>query len=142
MCDSTGNVAYDVCVSFHKQRNTVARKVVYQLVDDLDGVALAEGEGETVFFSIDGNDFEIDLSTDHARLFRAATKKYVDAARVASKKGRQSSGRRTAASTSGSSPKRDLPAIRAWAASNGYEVSERGRIPNAVLEAYDARPAE
>lgn len=119
----------------------MARKVVYQLVDDLDGVALAEGEGETVFFSIDGNDFEIDLSNDHARLFRAATKKYVDAARVASKRRRATGTRRTAAST-GSASKRDLPAIRAWAAANGHKVSERGRIPNSVLEAYDARPAE
>lgn len=112
----------------------MARKVVYQLVDDLDGTLLGEGEGETVQFSIDGNDLEIDLSNDHAKLLRAATQKYVNAARVVSK-GRKSSGR--SASTS-SAPKRDLTAIRTWAADNGHKVSDRGRIPNAVIEAYEA----
>ncbi|GAB1688600.1 hypothetical protein KRM28CT15_04030 [Krasilnikovia sp. M28-CT-15] len=30
-------------------------------------------------------------------------------------------------------------AIREWAAKNGYEVSERGRIPSAVVEAFHAK---
>lgn len=109
----------------------MARKIVYQLVDDLDGTLLGDGEGETLQFSVDGNDFEIDLSNDHARLFRAATQKYVNAARVVGK-GRKSS----RAGSSG--PKRDLSAIRSWAAENGYKVSDRGRIPNAVIEAFEA----
>ncbi|MGO2110615.1 MAG: histone-like nucleoid-structuring protein Lsr2 [Pseudoclavibacter sp.] len=113
----------------------MARKIVYQLVDDLDGTLLAEGEGETLQFSIDGNNLEIDLSNDHAKLFRAATQKYVNAARVVGK----SSGRRTAGRSAASAgPKRDLGAIRAWASENGYTVSSRGRIPNAVIEAYEA----
>ena len=29
--------------------------------------------------------------------------------------------------------------IRAWAKSNGYDISDRGRIPAAVVEAYQAR---
>jgi hypothetical protein len=48
---------------------------------------------------------------------------------------------RTVATTSGSGtrPKRgDLGAIRAWARDNGHQVSERGRIPGAILAAYDA----
>jgi hypothetical protein len=44
----------------------------------------------------------------------------------------------TSKSSSGTSPKRgDLGAIRAWARENGYQVSERGRIPGALLAAYD-----
>ncbi|GGA74918.1 Lsr2 family protein [Pseudoclavibacter endophyticus] len=111
----------------------MARKIVYQLVDDLDGTLLAEGEGETIQFSIDGNDLEIDLSNDHAKLFRAATQKYVKAARPVGKSGRRGPGR-----SAQSGPKRDLGAIRAWASENGYTVSSRGRIPNAVIEAYEA----
>ena len=113
----------------------MARKVVYQLVDDLDGTELVVGEGETISFSLDGNDYEIDLSNDHARLFRAATQKYVDAARVVGK-GRKGTARSASAAQSG--PKRDLAAIRQWAARNGHTVSDRGRIPNAVIEAYEA----
>ncbi|MEV8168843.1 histone-like nucleoid-structuring protein Lsr2 [Microbacterium paraoxydans] len=33
---------------------------------------------------------------------------------------------------------RDLAAIRAWAKENGHRVSDRDRVPDAVLEAYDA----
>lgn len=110
----------------------MARKVVYQLVDDLDNTPLEEGEGETIRFSLDGNDYEIDLSADHAKLLRAGLEKYVDAARVVS---RSKGGR---SSSSSRAPKRDLAAIRAWAAENGHKVSDRGRIPNAVVEAFDA----
>lgn len=111
----------------------MARKVVYQLVDDIDGTELLEGEGETVVFSLDGTDYEIDLSTDHARLLRAGLEKYVSAARSVGKSSTR--GSRTNAARG---PKRDLSAIRAWANSNGFTVSDRGRVPNAVIEAYEA----
>ena len=120
----------------HDIGEDVARKIVYQLVDDLDGTELAQGEGETISFAIDGNNYEIDLSRDHARLFRAATEKYVNAARVAGKASKATGRSRGAGAASG--PKRDLAAVRSWAAANGHQVSERGRVPNAVLEAYDA----
>jgi hypothetical protein len=32
----------------------------------------------------------------------------------------------------------DSKAVRAWAASNGVELSERGRIPGAVIEQFRA----
>jgi hypothetical protein len=32
----------------------------------------------------------------------------------------------------------DNRAVRAWAASNGIELSERGRIPGVVIEQYRA----
>ena len=32
----------------------------------------------------------------------------------------------------------DYGPVRAWAKENGYSVSERGRVPAAVLEAYEA----
>lgn len=114
----------------------MARRTVFQLIDDLDQTPLADGEGETVLFSLDGNNYEIDLSRDHARLLRAALEKYVDKARVLSKSRGKSAGR--AAATAPASSKRDLAAIRAWATANDHKVSERGRIPNAVLEAFDA----
>jgi hypothetical protein len=30
----------------------------------------------------------------------------------------------------------DVKAVRAWAASNGIELSSRGRVPTSVLEQY------
>lgn len=32
----------------------------------------------------------------------------------------------------------DTKAIRDWARTNGYDVSDRGRIPSDVMEAYAA----
>ncbi|MFL0360904.1 Lsr2 family protein [Curtobacterium flaccumfaciens] len=76
----------------------------------------------------------IDLTDDNADALREAFSDYVAAARKVS--GR--SGR----ATGGSSPKRgnsnELARIREWANANGHEVSSRGRISQAVRDAYDA----
>lgn len=115
----------------------MAQKVQVMLVDDIDG-----GEAdETVSFSLDGVAYEVDLSTDNAEAMREAFAQYVGVARrVGGRAAARSTGggrprKATAAAASGG---RDTAAIRAWAKENGYEVSERGRISAAVLEAYDA----
>ena len=111
----------------------MARKIVYQIVDDIDGTTLDEGLGETVKFGLDGVEYEIDLSDEHAAELRAALEPYVAVARRAG--GRQQRGTRTTLPATG--PKRDLAAVRKWANANGHEVADRGRIPTAILEAYD-----
>ena len=50
------------------------------------------------------------------------------------RRARKSAGTAAAAADSGASAKE----IRDWARSNGHEVPERGRIPAAVREAFDA----
>lgn len=113
----------------------MARKIVHQLVDDLDGTVLDIGDGETVLFSLDGVAYEIDLTDDNASALRDALAPYVSAGR-----------RVSAGGGGGAAPGRkrrrsgqpDYTAIRAWAAENGYSVSARGRVPAAVLDAYDA----
>ncbi len=113
----------------------MARRIVHQLVDDLDGTVLEVGEGETVLFSLDGTAYEIDLTDSNAAALRDALSPYVAAARsVSTRSAAASTGRRTQKR----SGQRDYAPIRAWAADNGYTVSERGRVPAAVLEAYDA----
>lgn len=98
-----------------------------EYTDDLDGGSAAE----TITFSFHGASYEIDLSKANAKAFEKVVKPYVDAARKVR-------GPRTARTAKASPPKRDLSAIRQWAKSAGYEVSERGRIANAVIEAYEA----
>ncbi|WP_439592080.1 histone-like nucleoid-structuring protein Lsr2 [Microbacterium sp.] len=115
----------------------MARRIVHQLVDDIDGTVLEVGEGETVLFSLDGVAYEIDLTDENAAALRSSLEPYLAA-------GRSISSSRAVSSASGSAGKRrrpgqqDYSAIRAWAKSNGYEVSERGRVPASVLEAYEA----
>ncbi|WP_372984027.1 histone-like nucleoid-structuring protein Lsr2 [Microbacterium sp.] len=35
-------------------------------------------------------------------------------------------------------PKRDLAAVRTWAKESRRQESDRGRVPEGVIEAYDA----
>lgn len=51
------------------------------LVDDLDGTDIPRGLGETVRFSIDGRNYEIDLSDDNAAALRKALQPYTEAGR-------------------------------------------------------------
>lgn len=112
----------------------MARKIVHQLVDDLDGTVLEVGEGETVLFSLDGIAYEIDLTEANSAALREALSPYLAAGRRIS----TSSGPSNAASKRRRTGQPDYSAIRAWAAQNGYSVSARGRVPATVLEAYDA----
>jgi hypothetical protein len=111
-----------------------------RLVDDLDG----ETADETVEFGIDGKNFEIDLSKENAVRLRDALADFVSAARRAGGRRRGSSAPTNSASGSaGTAPKgrtvidrEQNQAIREWARKRGMKVSDRGRIPAEVLEAY------
>lgn len=120
----------------------MARRIVHQLVDDLDGSVLEVGEGETVLFSLDGNAYEIDLSDKNAAALRDALSQYVDAGRSVSRSGVRTSNSPQSGAGGGRKRRRsgqqDFGPVREWAKSNGYQVSERGRVPASVLEAYEA----
>ncbi|WP_243073779.1 Lsr2 family protein [Microbacterium sp. SS28] len=119
----------------------MARRIVHQLVDDLDGSVLEVGEGETVLFSLDGVAYEIDLTDANAAEFRESFTSYIAAARRVSA-GRPSRGGGGSSSADARKRRRtgqqDYGPVRAWAKDNGYTLSERGRIPASVLEAYEA----
>lgn len=107
----------------------MAQKVQVILVDDLDG-----GQAdETVQFGLDGTSFEVDLSAQNAQKMRDAFAPYLAEAR---RVGTRGSGRKRA--TRITRVDSDAGAMRAWARSNGYEVSDRGRVPATVVQAYRA----
>ncbi|WP_072921164.1 histone-like nucleoid-structuring protein Lsr2 [Geodermatophilus obscurus] len=113
----------------------MARTLQVVLEDDLSGEVLATGAGETIVFGLDGQTYEIDLSAQNAEQLRAELGRYVVAGRrVADRDGR----RRRPTGRGQASGGRDTGAVREWARRNGHEVSGRGRIPAAVLAAYDA----
>jgi Lsr2 len=111
---------------------TVAQIREIRLIDDLDG----EAADETVEFGVDGKNYEIDLSKDNAEKLRDSLAAFVAAAR------RSGGGRRrggTATSPPARRPSIDREqnqAIRDWARKRGMKVSDRGRIPAEVLDAY------
>ncbi len=116
----------------------MAQKVTVTLVDDLDG-GTAE---ETVEFGVDGVAYEIDLSSDNAVHLRDALAGYVAHARKAGSGQRRRGGgggppRRGGGGSGRAAVDREQnQAIREWARKNGMNVSDRGRIPAEVLEAY------
>jgi hypothetical protein len=97
------------------------------VTDDIDG---SEG-AETVSFSLAGQGYEIDLGSKNLGKFRKGLQPFIDSARKAS---RQAAARPARSRTT----RNNSSAIRAWAAEQGLEVSERGRIPGAIVEKYEA----
>ncbi|MCP2637670.1 Lsr2 family protein [Microbacterium sp. HD4P20] len=114
----------------------MARRIVHQLVDDIDGTLLDAGEGETVLFSLDGVAYEIDLTAENAAALRGALERYTKAARTVSSSRGSSGG--SSSSRRRRSGQQDYSAIRDWAKKNGFTVSDRGRVPASVLDAYEA----
>lgn len=106
------------------------------LVDDIDGSAAAE----SVAFALDGTSYEIDLNDKNAKKLRDAFASYVaNARRVGGGSGRARAGRPARASRGRTSPDREqAAAVRDWARSQGYEVSDRGRLSAGILEAFEA----
>ena len=112
----------------------MAQKVTVSLIDDLDG----DKADETVEFALDGKSYEIDLSTSNADKLRDALASYVAAARRPGGR-RRSGAANSAAAAASRRPSVDREqnqAIRDWARKRGMKVSDRGRIPADVLDAY------
>jgi hypothetical protein len=116
----------------------VAKQTTVSFVDDLDG-SKASG---TVEFALDGRSYEIDLSDSNADSLRNALEPFINAARKASGRssgrGRASRQRQEPEAKPARSSREETAAIRQWAREHGHEISERGRIPKSVLEAYRA----
>ena len=105
----------------------MATKTIILMHDDLTDAPA----DTTVSFGLDGVDYEIDLTDTNAEELREALGRFVEA-------GRKVGGVRRRRRASSPAAEVDLKAVRAWAAAKGYEVSNRGRVPAAVIEAYRA----
>jgi hypothetical protein len=115
----------------------MAQKVTVSLVDDLDG---SEAE-ETVEFGLDGASYQIDLSEENAERLRDALAEYVEHARRSGGR-KRSAGRATPAGRAprtATADREQNQAIREWARKQGMKVSDRGRIPSEVIDAYNAK---
>jgi Lsr2 len=105
----------------------MAQKVNIILVDDLDG----SDATQTVSFGLDGTTYEMDLNDKNASALRDALAGFVGHAR---KVGTTKRGRRTTTTQLGPSTKQ----MRDWARSNGYSVSDRGRVSAEIRQAFEA----
>ncbi|MDG4831357.1 Lsr2 family protein [Solwaraspora sp. WMMD1047] len=113
----------------------MAKQVITLLTDDLDG---SEAD-RTVEFGLDGVTYTIDLSEKNVGKLRQALNVYIDAGSRVGRGGNESrrGGRRGNGGAPTRSDRDQNRAIREWAVKNGYDISERGRIPASVVTAYN-----
>lgn len=102
----------------------MAKIVNTVITDDLDGSPAAEA----VRFGFDGLAYEIDLGQANRDRLRELLQPFIDA-------GRRAGGRRPPRNASA---RRETAAIRAWAAEQGLQVAERGRISADIVAKYQA----
>lgn len=115
----------------------MAKQVITVLTDDLDGGTA----DRTIEFGLDGVNYTIDLSEKNVGKLRKALDPYLA---VAARVGRSGGNGRipprgTRAAVPVRSQRDQNQAIREWATKNGFEVSERGRIPGSIVEAFHAQ---
>ena len=105
----------------------MAKTASVVITDDLDG----SPDAETLAFSFDGQSYEIDLGKEKLARFEKSLQPFMNA-------GRRTAHRRTAKAATGAGPGIDRAAVRTWAAGQGLQVSQRGRISAEVLSKYQA----
>lgn len=106
----------------------MAKRVTTTLVDDFDESTPAE----TVEFSLQGIDYEIDLSSVNKSKLHADLEPYIRAGRKVSRgaprPGRRSMQRHT-----------HLQKARVWLRANGHKIGDRGRVPNNLLRLFESQ---
>ncbi|MHB1535241.1 MAG: histone-like nucleoid-structuring protein Lsr2 [Acidimicrobiales bacterium] len=115
----------------------MGRKIHVVLTCDLDDDEVPAAE--TVSFAVNGTSYAFELCERHLGEFNAAFAGYVTAARREddSRPSRRAGGSGAALHGGRSAGREDLAAIRSWARANGYQVSDRGRIPAEVRQAWE-----
>ena len=112
----------------------MARREIVVLQDDLDG---SEKDVRTVKFGFEGTNYEIDLGPANFDKLAKALAPYVEAARKDSV--RRGAGPAAKAKSMSAAEQRAFnQRVREWAKSQKQKVSERGRVPAKLIEAYHA----
>ncbi|MFJ4679091.1 Lsr2 family protein [Kitasatospora sp. NPDC088783] len=112
----------------------MAQRIQVLLEDDLTGGTA----DETVLFALDGQWYEIDLSSTNAEELRGKLAPFTSRGRKA-RGPQQRAGRQRAAQPAAFIP--DARAIRVWARENGHKISARGRLPLWLVREYNTRSA-
>ena len=112
------------------------------MIDDLTG---EEAENiSTVNFALDGMPYELDLTDENRAKLRDTLSPYANAGQKISRRRRGGPRPGQAAKSTGSAAgynRETLKSIREWAKKNGHSVSNRGRLPAEVLQAWQTAQA-
>lgn len=115
----------------------MAKQIITNIIDDLDG---SEAD-ETVSFALDGVGFDIDLNTKNAKVLRDFLEKYMEAGtRTGRVEGKHAQIRGYRPTTVQNTLNREQnQKIRTWAENNGWELADRGRIPQVIIDAFESK---
>ena len=109
----------------------VAQKVSVTFACDYDQKEIPPGQHRVRRFSFDGRDYEIDLCAWHSDSFD-------DTITLFAQHARKSQARAPVVKRRTAAHRQHSASVRAWAKDMGFEVSDRGRIPTAVVARYEA----
>ena len=113
----------------------MAKQIIHKLVDDLDG-----GDAdETVKFALDGVQYEIDLSASNAEKLRDVFAPYIANGTKVGRGGVGVGGRAARGRGGATADREQNRAIREWAKKAGKDISDRGRIPQEIVDEYHAK---
>ena len=113
----------------------MAKQIIHKLVDDLDG-----GDAdETVKFALDGVQYEIDLSASNAGKLRDVFAPYIASGMKVGRGGVVVGGRAARGRGGATADREQNRAIREWAKKAGKDISDRGRIPQEIVDEYHAK---
>ena len=114
-----------------KKMDEMARQVQVLLIDDIDQTPAERN----VAFSLEGENYEIDLSQGNIDKLHAALEPFVKNARKVRGARRRGAARRGGSGGGGGNRS---AMIREWAREQGMQVSARGRVAAEIVEAYEA----
>ncbi|MCH8614389.1 histone-like nucleoid-structuring protein Lsr2 [Arsenicicoccus dermatophilus] len=110
----------------------MAQRVQVILEDDITG----DPADETVRFALDGVEYEIDLTTEHATKLREDLSSWIGHGRRTTT--RKTSTRGASRGTTSSADRRRNGEMRAWLREQGHQISQVGRISRELQDLYDA----
>lgn len=107
----------------------MASREIIEYTSDLSGEVITGEGSHTVTLSLDGSEYEMDLTADEQNQLRDIMSPYIASATKATRTGKRFTRTTVAA---------DSQVVRAWAQSNGHNVPDKGRVPSDVRALYDA----
>ncbi|MGN2638622.1 Lsr2 dimerization domain-containing protein [Nocardia takedensis] len=90
-------------------------------------------------FTFNGREYSLDLSAASAEELAAALSPWMEKASTVNVVGRRTRTAKTIGEPPAETTTEDRAGIREWARDNGYDIGPRGRIAEAIVQAYNNR---